>query len=285
MSTSGTHIDEQGRIRDPVLDLFLGKAGGPPPVVEEVDAEEVARLIPQLAAAVEVLAPQATPRPDGRQGNNNFNSRKSTDIAKSLLYRAEIESGMRLRNGRMPFTKLTGPHYACISLHMVGIPQRDIAAALNRKIAWVGGVLNDPLAKAEIKRRSVLLDMEFSALHGAVVDAVRDGLGDPDPGIKLRASEQWLKAHGRFAKSTSSDGLTAEDIVKGVLDQVRNNNLANVALSQSETHVHVHIGGGEASDGGLTQAVEILSSDESPEGTSLPPGKISPDDPLEAADA
>ena len=147
---------------------------------------------------------------------------------------AEKESGLRLQSGAKKLKGLKGPHYMCISLHLAGIKQTEIASLCKKSVTWVCRTLGDPLAKAEIVRRSIMLDSDLFALQGKVVDALRAALtNSTEPAIQLRAAEQWFKVHGRFKDAATSESFSAEDLVKRVLER------QNVAQAQAVVHVHL----------------------------------------------
>ena len=239
-------IDDVGS--DPAFEMLLhGSHPSPLSQEQEGDVNVSLSLTPQLAAAVEELAPRGEESPDGRKGRNNFNSRgqqdlryKFADEQKKLIYRAGIESGLRLTNGSSKLKKLRGPHYICISHYLVGLRQADIALVMHKSISWVSHTLLDPLAQAEMKRRSILMDANLFSLHGNVVDVLRTALlNDKEPAIQLRATEQWFKVHGRFSTDAQAPALTAGDIVSDVFKRQD----ARMAQAQKqELTVHVHIG-------------------------------------------
>ena len=226
------------------LNLLLG-CGPSVPGLEEQEEEHISpTLPPQLQAAVEAL--------DGRRCENNFNKNGQQDARnkfaneqRRLLYRAEKEAGLRLQNGKKKLRKLAGPHYMCISLHLCGTKQIDIAQVLKRKLTWVSRTLLDPLAQAEIQRRSLMVDAELIALQSDAVDALRGALRNAsEPNIQLRGVEILFKSQGRFQGSQAPAAFTAEDIVKGVLEHEQKSRAEALAIAavHSETHVHVHLG-------------------------------------------
>lgn len=234
---SQTEVEESGK--QLALDLLLGRGPSVPPLEEQEEGHISPALPPQLQDAIEAF-----------EGEKTSNGKKHSfaDKNKKLVYLAEMESGLRLKNGKRRLNKLRGTHYMCISLHLTGVKQTDIAQVVSRSLTWVSATLADPLAKAEIQRRSLMMEADLFALQSDVVAAMRSALRNTsEPNIQLKASEMWLKTHGRFQNTQSVESLTAEDIVKKVLNREQENKAAALAQASvhSETHVHVHVGEAE----------------------------------------
>lgn len=235
-----TEIDESGKQR--ALELLLSPGPSVPSLEEQEEGYIPPTLPPQLQTAIEVYE---------KASNGQKSPAKKYNFAeknKKLLYLAEIESGNRLKNGNRKLDKLKGTHYMCISLHLGGAKQADIAQVVCRSISWVSQTLADPLAKAEIMRRSLMMESDLFALQSDVVEAIRSALrNESEPNIQLKGAEMWLKSQGRFQKTQSSDTFSGEDLVKSILNHEQRNKAAAVAQAavHNETHVHVHVGEGE----------------------------------------
>lgn len=203
------------------------------PTPEEI-GEITHGFTPQLESAIEKLTSSGERVFDSpNQGKSKENIKQN----KSILYIAEKEAGIRLNSGQKKLKGLKGSHYMCLSLHLAGFKNTEIAELCRKSYTWVGHTLRDPLVKAEIISRSLMLDSELFALQGKVVKALKGALDNTsEPGIQLRATEQWFKVHGRFQSTTIAEQFSAEDLVKKVLDTQKS------SIAQAQAVVHVHVG-------------------------------------------
>jgi hypothetical protein len=107
-----------------------------------------------------------------------------------------------------------------VQLHLAGHKIAKIAEATGYTENSVYRILNHEDVNAV---RQQLLDStqkEFEALFPKVVDAIGEGLDDPDPKVRAIYTSQWLKANGKFTdnKTIINNNITAEDVVTNILN-------------------------------------------------------------------
>ena len=115
------------------------------------------------------------------------------------------------------------PRYmAVLSHHLAGASARQISELTGYKLPTIYKILSDSRV---VQIRQQLLkhtQEEFEALYPKVVQVLREELDSGDHSIRLKASDQWLHASGRY-KSDAAAGttvnLTAEDVVFNILQQ------------------------------------------------------------------
>ena len=111
-------------------------------------------------------------------------------------------------------------HQFVLALHLSGLKVNEIEKITKYRPATIYHILGEPNV---IALRQQLLNhtaKEFEALFPKVVDGIRACLDSGDPKTVLEASDKWLKAHGKYAKSESTTvNITAEDIVMNILNQ------------------------------------------------------------------
>lgn len=105
-----------------------------------------------------------------------------------------------------------------LHLHLAGRTIPEIKRLTGYSVGMIYRILGDE--KVQHVRQQLLehTQREFEALFADVVQVVREGLEDPDPRIRLEATNQWLKAHGKFREgSVNIENITAEDVVFQIL--------------------------------------------------------------------
>ncbi len=121
------------------------------------------------------------------------------EASRVVEYERDKLIGKRLPSGALRLKKLSARHMTMIALHLTGkFKAGHIAEHIGCRAITVYRVLNDPLAQKVINdfHSGVMLDLK--ALAPLAVEAVRDGLTDEDPDVKLRAVD-------RFDKLTKTD--------------------------------------------------------------------------------
>lgn len=106
-----------------------------------------------------------------------------------------------------------------LSLELRGKTTGEIAAQLGMHANTVSAITR---TDRYIAAREVLLgrmDAEFSAMKPDAFRALSQGLRSRDENTALRASETWMKAagFGQYGKGNQSQGLTAEDVARQLL--------------------------------------------------------------------
>ena len=130
----------------------------------------------------------------------------------------------RYQNRRHLTRKDTDPvshrHQYVLALHLSGKKVNEIESLSGYRPATIYHILQEPNVLALRQQLLNHTSKEFEALFPKVVDCIRDGLDSPDLKINLEASDKWLKAHGKYAKSEATTvNITAEDIVMNILNQ------------------------------------------------------------------
>jgi hypothetical protein len=147
-------------------------------------------------------------------------------------YRNEKEVGIRGANGAKLLKKLTGRHYSVINYHLAGEKASTIAKAMKITEVQVSIILNDPLARVVIEQRFVDMDMELRGLMPKAIDALRTGLESPDTNVQLSAADKYFRTQGLYApKREESAHLSAEDLVRQLLDQTKTGETTSVSLT------------------------------------------------------
>lgn len=112
-----------------------------------------------------------------------------------------------------------------LELHMSGKTAAEIQEITGYSQPMTYRILSDPRMVAMKQEIMKHYDMEFEALYGKVIKAVRDNLSEEaDPKVKNDAAKIWLKSHGKFQADTIREGdtnLSAEKIVFQILNQAK----------------------------------------------------------------
>ena len=160
-------------------------------------------------------------------------------------YLAEVAKGERAPSGAARLKELSGKHLRAINMHLAGSKGREIAETLDMTEAWVSTVLNDSLARDEIRKRFVDVDNEMFAKATARID---EGMDSMDEALKLRAAELVWRARGRFMEKAPVR-TTAEDVVARMLEIAAAQGGASVTIS-------ANAGASLRPPGGLTEEAD-----------------------------
>lgn len=118
--------------------------------------------------------------------------------------------------------RLSGRHLIMCEYHLAGYTNREIAENLGMHEVTVGLVLRSPPAQDWLLARVGDLDAEFHGQFRKVVRNMGQALDHESTDVKLKASEMWLKAHGKFnPKSKEERTLTAEDVIQTLLSSAK----------------------------------------------------------------
>lgn len=113
---------------------------------------------------------------------------------KKMLYRREKMMGVRLPDGSKPLKNLGARHQRIIALYLMGkFSGMEIAEHIGCSAATVYRTINDPKSKQLIDRYHSGVQMDLKALLPLAVDAVREGLTNKDPDVRLRAVDRYNK--------------------------------------------------------------------------------------------
>lgn len=153
---------------------------------------------------------------------NEAARKAAKDLYDNNAYQLEKILGRRTKTGALKLKRLSPMHRHIIALHLKAHSNRDIAHFLDINEITVSRVLHDPLAQEYIRTFNDGIDLELSALASLGVDALRRGLQDKDAKISLKASDQLMRALGKYHHtSENQDGHeTAEDVVAKALELV-----------------------------------------------------------------
>jgi hypothetical protein len=137
-------------------------------------------------------------------------------------YLEEKKNGDRLPNGAKPLKRLTEKHRKILRLHLAGIPNQLIAESLGASEVTISRILHDPLGVKEIAKYGKDKELEFEALYGKTVDALRDALdaktlaNTPAHTTRLKAVDIFYKASGKY-KDAEDSAESAEDVIQRIL--------------------------------------------------------------------
>ena len=117
--------------------------------------------------------------------------------------------------------KISHRDFFVLSLHLSGSTAEEIAELAGYSSPY--SVYNILRKKEVILVRQQLLEsleLEFEALQGQIFQTVKDKLKSQDERIQLESVQIWMKYFGKFLpKSDGESHLTAEDVVKQILNQ------------------------------------------------------------------
>ena len=104
-------------------------------------------------------------------------------------------------------------------MHLAGYSAITIAEQTGYTKYSIYRILDHPNVQSVRQQMMDYMQKEFEGLFEDTVQAVRTGLKDPDPKVRLQAATLWLKSHGKFQdiKITNQVNLTAEDVVLQIL--------------------------------------------------------------------
>lgn len=135
-----------------------------------------------------------------------------------------------LKEGELPEwapKDLSGKHLVMCEYYLAGFGYREIGAVLGYHEGYVGQILRSPVAKSYIAQRIEDLNTELHGQFRQVVKNMTEALAAESPDIRLKATEMWFKAHGRFApKKAGTDGpVSAEEVVQRLLEHAKTVNI------------------------------------------------------------
>ena len=113
-----------------------------------------------------------------------------------------------------------------LSLHLSGHSAEKIAELAGYSSAYS---VHNILRKQEVilVRQQLLqsLELEFEALQKKIFQVVGEKLDSEDERVQLEAVQLWMKYFGKFTPKPDKDELTAEDVVRQILNQQININI------------------------------------------------------------
>lgn len=107
-----------------------------------------------------------------------------------------------------------------LSLHLSGSTAEEIAE--------LAGYASPNAVYCILRKKEVLLvrqqlleslELEFEALQGQIFQTIKGKLKSVDERIQLSAIEMWMKYFGKFLPKVDENRLTAEDVVRQILNQ------------------------------------------------------------------
>jgi len=111
---------------------------------------------------------------------------------------------------------------AVLALHLAGKPATEIMKLTGYSSTMVYRILSNKDVQYLRQQMMASTQLEFEAMFSKVTSVIRTNLESSDPQVQLTATNQWFKANGKFTPATKDkgDGLTAEDVVNQMLNQV-----------------------------------------------------------------
>jgi len=107
-----------------------------------------------------------------------------------------------------------------LSLHLSGSTAEEIAELAGYSSPYT---VYSILRKKEVilVRQQLLesLELEFEALQKSIFEVVKTKLKSQDERIQLEAVQVWMKYFGKFLPKVDENRLTAEDVVRQILNQ------------------------------------------------------------------
>jgi len=107
-----------------------------------------------------------------------------------------------------------------VAMHLDGMKDKDIALACGYTENSVYRILHLPQAQAIRQQSLGHTAQRLEAKFNKVVDVIDACLDDPEPAIRLSATDKWFKATGKYQpdKGTTINNFTAEDLVVQMLN-------------------------------------------------------------------
>lgn len=132
---------------------------------------------------------------------------------------------------------LSTRHMMMCEYRMAGMKHSEIGALLGYHPVYVGRILSSPAAKKYIAQRIQDIDDELHGQYHQVVENMRTALLDESVDVRMRATELWMKAHGKFARAgaQSEERVSAEEVVQKLLERA-----ASVNINIDNRSVHHH---------------------------------------------
>lgn len=136
-------------------------------------------------------------------------------------YKYEKIIGLRTQTGALKLKRLTGRHRTIIGLHLKCLSNSDISLLTGYSEAWISTMLRDPLSQSYISSAIKGVEQELEALAPLAVDAVRQGLQSNSETTRLKASDRFFRATGRYNNDLADGKETAEDVIARALDAIQ----------------------------------------------------------------
>ena len=125
--------------------------------------------------------------------------------------------GLVPANKPKPLQKLNTRHRQIILLHLEGMEASAISDEIGCHPSTVRRVLQDNQAQEIISDYFDFADSELRALFKMSIQAVRNGLTNPDVDVQMRAADKVFKVLGKYAPKDTG-GATAEDVVRRIME-------------------------------------------------------------------
>lgn len=123
------------------------------------------------------------------------------------------------KRGDKPIKRLTIKHRRMLALHLQGYSNIEIAASLECNPQTVGAIIRNPTSKILLERAYEEYQDRLKALIPLQVAAIRDGLIDNDPRVKLQAVDRHQSAMKEMGRGQGE--VTAEDVIRRII-RIRN---------------------------------------------------------------
>lgn len=117
------------------------------------------------------------------------------------------------RKSRGGLKRLSQRHKLIIGLHLAGKSNEHVADVVGCSRFMVGSVIRDPLAQEVITYYYEGIESELKALFPAVVNTVRDALGNASIETRLKGVDRFAKLTGLDAKDGGNKGTTVQIIM------------------------------------------------------------------------
>lgn len=114
-----------------------------------------------------------------------------------------------------------------LAYHLAGKKASEITQLTGYSSAMIYRILSNKDVQSMRQQMLASTQQEFEAMFSQIVDTIKDALSNDDMQVRLTATNQWLKANGKFAPSKVDQGvhITAEDVVLNLLN---NNTVSQV---------------------------------------------------------
>jgi hypothetical protein len=129
-------------------------------------------------------------------------------------------SSFKHRLKRNDYEPIPSRYMAVLSHHLAGRSARQIVELTGYKLPTIYKILSDQRVTQIRQQLLAHTQAEFEALYPKVVEVIRTSLDSNDASVKLKASDQWLHASGKYKGDTTTQiNVTAEDVVFQILNQ------------------------------------------------------------------
>lgn len=124
-------------------------------------------------------------------------------------------------------------HRRIILLHLMGLSQLDIVSITGHSSGAISRILRDPLSRPYMDAHISMTNQELESLLGLAVDAVRTGLMSDSETTRLKASDHFFKATGRYGEAAKS-AESAEDVIGRALAAMAASNMATASAVERQ---------------------------------------------------